>query len=165
MRDFESEQTYNGIVLKPRPLQFAVLNLGWILLAVAVSALCYFVDMKYNMMLLIANVILTLMCLCKAITLFSIKYIITEEQIIYIHGVFVRETNFVELYRVVAYQETRTALQWLLGLKDVIIFSMDKNIRMLNMMGMKEKDNIISTIRKRVEYNKKRKGIYEITNR
>lgn len=33
------------------------------------------------------------------------------------------------------------------------------------MIGIKAKVDIISEIRKRVEFNKKRKGIYEITNR
>ena len=116
-------------------------------------------------MLQIANVALAVMCLLKAVSLFSIKYIITNEQIIYIHGVLNRETNYIELYRVVDYQETRTFLQWLFGLKNVIIFSMDKNIKVLYIIGMKKRQNIIATVRERVEYNKKRKGIYEITNR
>lgn len=165
MNNFENDITYTEIVLKPHLLQFVILNIGWISLFLAVTVLLYYIDIQYNTMLQIANVALALMCLLKAVSLFSIKYIITNEQIIYIHGVLNRETNYIELYRVVDYQETRTFLQWLFGLKNVIIFSMDKNIRVLYVIGMNKRQNIIATVRERVEYNKKRKGIYEITNR
>ena len=165
MNNFENDITYTEIVLKPHLLQFVILNIGWISLFLAVTVLLYYIDVQYNTMLQIANVALAVMCLLKAVSLFSIKYIITNEQIIYIHGVLNRETNYIELYRVVDYQETRTFLQWLFGLKNVIIFSMDKNIKVLYIIGMKKRQNIIATVRERVEYNKKRKGIYEITNR
>lgn len=33
------------------------------------------------------------------------------------------------------------------------------------MIGIKETDDVVSEIRMRVEFNKRRKGIYEITNR
>ena len=165
MNNFENDITYTEIVLKPHLLQFVILNIGWISLFLAVTVLLYYIDVQYNTMLQIANVALAVMCLLKAVSLFSIKYIITNEQIIYIHGVLNRETNYIELYRVVDYQETRTFLQWLFGLKNVIIFSMDKNIKVLYIIGMKKRQNIIATVRERVEYNKKRKGIDEITNR
>ena len=35
----------------------------------------------------------------------------------------------------------------------------------VNMIGIKEADDVVSEIRMRVEFNKRRKGIYEITNR
>jgi len=168
MNDFDNtgkEVTYTEIVLKPHLLQFLIMNIGWLSLMIAIATLLCVIDVQYNTLLQIANGILALMCLSKALTLFSIKYIITNEQIIYIHGVINRETNFIELYRVVDYQETRTFLQWVFGLKNVIIFSMDKNIRVLFVIGMKRNCNITAAIRERVEYNKKRKGIYEITNR
>ena len=70
-----------------------------------------------------------------------------------------------ELYRVVDYQQNRSLLQQLLGLKTVTILSGDRNMRRLDIIGVCEDENIVGEIRKRVEYNKRMKSIYEITNR
>ncbi len=51
------------------------------------------------------------------------------------------------------------------GLKAVTIYSGDRNNSVVNMIGIKEADDVVSEIRMRVEFNKRRKGIYEITNR
>lgn len=41
---------------------------------------------------------------------------------------------------------------------------MDRNTPRLDLLGMKRGDGIVALIRERVEYNKRKKGIYEITN-
>ena len=41
----------------------------------------------------------------------------------------------------------------------------DRNNAKLDMIGIKASNDIVSEIRCRVEFNKKNKGIYEITNR
>ena len=69
------------------------------------------------------------------------------------------------LYRVVDYQQNRTFLQQLLGLKTITILSGDRNMNRLDIIGVRETENIVSEIRNRVEYNKRMKSIYEITNR
>ena len=56
-------------------------------------------------------------------------------------------------------------LQQLLRLKTVTILSGDRNMRRLDIIGVCEDENIVGEIRKRVEYNKRMKSIYEITNR
>ena len=70
-----------------------------------------------------------------------------------------------ELYRVIDYQQQRSLMQQLSGLKTVIIFSGDRNTPVMQLIGMREKDDIVREIRKRVEYNKQIKHIYEVTNR
>ena len=55
--------------------------------------------------------------------------------------------------------------QQLFGLKTVTIYSGDRNNVKLDMIGIKASNDIVSEIRCRVEFNKKNKGIYEITNR
>jgi hypothetical protein len=70
-----------------------------------------------------------------------------------------------ELYRVVDYQQNRTFLQQLFGLKTITILSGDRNMNRLDIIGILEDENVVSEIRKRVEYNKRQKSIYEITNR
>lgn len=41
---------------------------------------------------------------------------------------------------------------------------MDKTTPMLALIGLPKQADIVGIIRERVEYNKQRKGIYEITN-
>ena len=95
----------------------------------------------------------------------GMRYVVTDEQLIFLHGVFRRSTDYMELYRVVDYQQNRTFLQQLFGLKTITILSGDRNMNRLDIIGVRETENIVSEIRNRVEYNKRMKNIYEITNR
>ena len=95
----------------------------------------------------------------------KLEYIITDEQIIFLHGVFYYTTDYMELYRVVDYQQTRSLIQQLTRIKTVTLLSGDRNMRALDIIGVKEQEDMIQEIRNRVESNKRRKGIYEITNR
>ena len=95
----------------------------------------------------------------------SMQFTIMAEQIIYEHGVFHKTTDFLELYRVVDFQEESSFAQQIFGLKTVKIYSGDRSTPRLDMLGMDRDDNLIPTIRERVSANRKRNGIYEITNR
>ena len=55
-------------------------------------------------------------------------------------------------------------MQQLFGLKTVAVFSMDRNTPKVDLVGLKRNCDVVSVIRERVEYNKRNKGIYEITN-
>ena len=96
---------------------------------------------------------------------YKLRYIITSEQLIIQHGVLTRTSDYIELYRVVDFSENRDILEQLFGLKTVWIFSGDRSNPKLDIYGVKERLDVVRIIRERVEYNKKRKGIYEITNR
>ena len=86
------------------------------------------------------------------------------EQLVSEHGLLLRKVDYMELYRIVDFQEHQSLLQQLCGLKTVIIFSMDRNTPRLELRGIRRNDDIVPLIRERVEYNKRKKGIYEITN-
>ena len=70
-----------------------------------------------------------------------------------------------ELYRVVDFREHRSFLQQLTGLKTVSVYSGDRMPPKLDIRGVEYRTNLVDHIRERVETNKQRKGIYEITNR
>lgn len=108
---------------------------------------------------------LFLYLLFKLIYLARMEYVITGEQIIIMHGVLSHSTDYVELYRVVDYRQHRSLPQQIFGLKTVTIFSGDRNNSKLDMIGIKANNNIVADIRMRVEFNKRQKSIYEITNR
>ena len=86
------------------------------------------------------------------------------EQIVSEHGILYRKVDYMELYRIVDFQEHQSLLQQLCGLKTVSIFSMDRNTPRLDLTGIRRRDDIVTLVRERVEYNKRKKGIYEITN-
>jgi len=69
-----------------------------------------------------------------------------------------------ELYRIVDFQEHQSLLQQICGLKTVRILSMDRNTPRLDLIGVRCGNGIVAIIRERVEINKRKKGIYEITN-
>jgi len=69
-----------------------------------------------------------------------------------------------ELYRIVDFEEYQSLPQQLCGLKTVRILSTDRNTPRLDLIGIRRGDDIVPLIRERVELNKQKKGIYEITN-
>ena len=75
-----------------------------------------------------------------------------------------RKVDYMELYRIVDFQEHQSLLQQFCGLKTVRILSMDRNTPRLDLIGIFHRDDLVSIIRERVETNKRKKGIYEITN-
>ena len=82
----------------------------------------------------------------------------------YIIGVAVILILYIELYRVIDYSEQRSFLQILLGIKTISIYSGDRTHPRLDLVGISNKVDLISTIRERVELNKKRHNIHEFTN-
>lgn len=116
-------------------------------------------------MLLRVSVLCSLYLLYRFIYLRRTEYLISSEQIIYRHGVFSRSCDYMELYRVVDFREHRSFLQQLTGLKTVSVYSGDRMTPKLDIYGVEYRTNLVGHIRERVETNKQRKGIYEITNR
>ena len=74
------------------------------------------------------------------------------------------QRNYVELYRVIDYREDQSFIQMVFGIKTITIYSGDRSNPQLKLIGIKNDMDLISIIRQRVEYNKKRRNIYEFTN-
>lgn len=111
------------------------------------------------------TIILAIMLIVRYIMLTSVVWIITEETLCRIQGVFSRSTDYTELYRVVDYEESQTFLQKLLKVKSVTVFSTDKSDCIMCMYGIDASNDVVRIIRSRVEKCKQEKRIYEITNR
>ena len=77
-----------------------------------------------------------------------------------------KRINYIELYRVYDYRtKSKVLVQSLINNTNIYIYSGDKSTPELLMNGLKANSDIIQTIRNRVEEQKKKKGIYEFTNR
>ena len=97
--------------------------------------------------------------------LFCTSWHITEERIQLKRGVFYKKRDYIELYRVVDYEETQSLIQMIFLNKTVTIISGDKPHPVLKIYGIDNKLLLIDYIRTRVEKQKRLHGIYEVTNR
>lgn len=158
----ESFQTYR---LKPHWIQYVIDQLPWILIWVVVTLYAGDDTLPYREYLGYVSACMLCYLLWQALELCRIEYVITGEQLIYRHGVLFHSADYMELYRIVDYQESRTPVQQLTGLKNILLLSGDRSLPRLRMVGIRGSSRILDEIRVRVEYNKKRRGIYEITNR
>ena len=151
--------------LRPRTLQFFIDNLPLLTLDLCGYAWTGMDGMLFMRLLLWLSVAMSLVLAYRFIYLKRMIYRITDEQLIYEHGVITRSSDYVELYRVVDFAERSNLMQQHCGLKTVSVHSGDRNTHRLDIIGMDMNNDLVSVIRRRVELNKRRKGIYEITNR
>lgn len=150
--------------LRPHWIQFFLNNFGVILLVLLCLIVAIFGTFEYHKVIYIPALGLGFYTLAQLIYMLRLEYVITTQQIIIRHGVITYSTDYVELYRVVDYQQSRSFWQQLFGLKNVTIHSGDRTNPIVVIIGVKEEVDIVSEIRNRVEFNKRRRGIYEFTN-
>ncbi len=120
------------------------------LIAIATSALCVF---------------LLSILVIRYIMLVNVKWLIEEETLCRTRGIFSKERDYIEMYRITDYRESQTFLQRLLGVKTVTIYSTDRSDTVTDIFGVSADLDLTGIIRKYVEKCKKEKRIYEITNR
>lgn len=111
------------------------------------------------------GLVLLLFLLYKYIKLRRTIYTVTAEQFKKAEGIFTRDEDYIELYRIIDFAERKNLLQQLFGLKTVTILSGDRTTPKLSVQGVKESFDLVALTRERVEYTKTQKPIYEITNR
>lgn len=156
---------FKVITLRPHWSQY-IISQG---LAFIISCALFLVaghdGITYKWPFVVLGSIMTCFMLYGCLYLHKLRYIITSEQLIIQRGVLTRTSDYIELYRVVDFSENRDILEQLFGLKTVWIFSGDRTNPKLDIYGIREDIDVVNIVRTRVEYNKRRKGIYEITNR
>ncbi|WIL18570.1 PH domain-containing protein [Prevotella bivia] len=117
-----------------------------------------------QMVVSLCSLLLAILLIARYITLTAVLWIINDNTLCRICGVFSRHTDYMELYRVVDYSESQTFWLKLWGVKTVSIISTDKTDRTMVMYGISARRDIVQEIRNRVENCKKQRRIYEITN-
>lgn len=153
--EYPSAAAYRQFVIDELPLMF-----------VCMAGLVYggMEGLPLSSMARVVSLFLLLVLLYRFIYLRRIRYRVGEEQLVSEHGIFIRRVDYMELYRIVDFQEHQSLLQQICGLKTVRILSMDRNTPSLDLIGIRRRNDIVAIIRERVEINKRKKGIYEITN-
>lgn len=152
-------------IIRPDWLQFMIDKLHLFVLLVVCVLYCGLEEVFLEDLVMGGCILLAVYLGYGLIYLLCCRFTITDEQIIFERGVFTRRSDFIELYRVVDFKEKRSFLQQLLGLKTVVVFSGDRTHPQLIIPGVHNREALVRLIRERVELNKRRKGIYEITKR
>lgn len=152
-------------IIRPDVRQFVINELPLLVLLLVGILGCGLEEIPFSNMLKTGCLLLALYLVFSCLFLLRCRFTITGEQLIYERGVFARKSDFIELYRVVDFKETRSLLQQLAGLKTVVVYSGDRTHPHLAIPGIYHRMPLVEIIRERVEYNKQRKGVYEITNR
>ncbi len=160
----QTVRNIQGIVLQPHRMQFVIDELPAIIVCAAGWIYGGMEERPFTAFAVSVAVLLSLVLLYRFIYLRRTRYYIGSEQIISKHGVLSRKTDYMEQYRIVDFVEHQSLMQQLCGLKTVRILSMDRNTPRLDLVGIRRGNDIVALIRERVEYNKRKKGIYEITN-
>ncbi|QUT43078.1 PH domain-containing protein [Bacteroides thetaiotaomicron] len=155
---------FQSIVLQPHRIQFVIDELPAIIVCAAGWIYGGMEGRPFTAFAVWVAVLLSLVLLYRLIYLHRTRYYIGSEQIISKHGVLSRKTDYMEQYRIVDFVEHQSFMQQLCGLKTVRIFSTDRNTPQLDLVGIRRNLDVVRLIRERVEYNKLKKGIYEITN-
>lgn len=159
------ERRFTTLEITPSWKQFFVNEMP-LLIICSIALFAAGVDnMPYAKIIFWIGVVLLTYLSYTLLYLLRIKYIITDQQIIYIHGVVGQAKDYMELYRVIDYREHSSLQQQLAGIKTITLYSGDHSLPKFKMFGIPKRSIITEEIRKRVEYNKQRKGIYEFTNR
>lgn len=156
---------FDKISIKPCWRQLVIEQLLWFILCIGLTVAYLLTSFMFHGLLLLLAMLVAAYLFYQVLYLSRIEYIVTGEQIIYLHGVLMHQTDYMELYRVVDYQQHRSLLQQLTGLKTITIMSGDRNLPSLDIIGVEADEEVVQEIRIRVEYNKQMKHIHEITNR
>ena len=156
---------YRNIIIKPHCMQFVINELHLLVLISVGFVYAGIDDAVLSTLVFVLSLLLSLCLAYRMAYLCRMRYIISNEQLVFEHGVFHREVDYLELYRVVDFNESQTFMQQLFRLKTVSIYSGDRTTARLDIIGVPMKENLVTTIRERVETSKRRRSIYEITNR
>ena len=153
------------IIIQPHFLQWVINQLPLLLLACGGTLLCGIDAVPFKDIICILVVLIYLHLLYTFIYIRSLEYRITDQQIIVEHGVFKRSTDYMELYRVIDFNEHRNLMQQICALKTITIYAGDRNMPTLHIIGVKNHYDIISELRSRIIYSRELFRIYEVTNR
>ena len=161
----KDNDVFKVLILKPHWMQFSINQLHWLILCIIAFTAYSCFHFLLSVIFLYLGFAILLYLLYQVVYLARMEYVVTSDQIIFLHGVISHETDYMELYRIIDYQQHRSLMQQLTGLKTVVIYSGDRNTPVMHIIGMKDEVDVVKEIRKRVEYNKLNKHVYEITNK
>ena len=156
--------TYSDVRIRPDWRKFLIDELVSILAAIALIVVGGLDGVPYHSVFFCLGLALVFKAYYRFVYLRCMHYTITGEQLVYEHGVFTRSRDYIELYRIVDFDEKRSFLQLILGLKTIVVHSGDRTMPKLSIIGIREGTDVVDCLRERVSYNRKRMNIHEFAN-
>lgn len=163
--DIFSLYEHKNVTHRPGTLQFICTDWPLILICIGGwSAIAFFyTEIKDVVFILWAFFSLCLFLHCQYIT--TMKFHIGAEQLMYQRGLFSLKRDFIEMYRIVDYEERRNFIEILFGIKTVIVYACDRTTPELRIIGVPKNLDVIGALRERVALCRKAHGVYEIANK
>lgn len=156
----------NKIEITPSFSFFLCDNIIFFITLIGLTFFAGFVDPFAKFVCLVLAIICVITLYLRYLKMKRLKWIIEEEQIIYIRGVLTIKKDFTELYRIIDYQENQNIINLLSHTKTINILCNDRTNPILKIIGIdkSEHGDIINVIRRRSEQCKKKRNIYELAN-
>ena len=161
-------ETYKQTVkmtLKPGMAMYFIQNKGMFVLYLVILVLCGYDNRMVGKFCFMVAMIITLLLIYRYWYLTTVKWTITDKQLIAEKGVFTKDIQYVELYRVVDYSEKQSMLHMMMNIKDVIVYSGDRTTPYTLIYGIPATTELIFVLKYLVEQQKKEHKVYEVTNR
>lgn len=141
-----------------RPSQ--VLNLPHYLIWMVIGLLLFVTnDSMYGIPFYLGPVVIIIW---RYLVVHCIRYEITTERIRFYRGVLNRKMDETELYRVRDYSIRRPFYLLIFRLAILHVDTQDIRQRTINMVGIRNAENVLSALRKQVEASRARKGVRDI---
>lgn len=160
----DTQYSYPNYTHRPGIRQFLAMDWPFILIAVVGWFIvgCFGYKLNDWTIAFVAFYTAGIFLHCQYVT--QMKYRIGYEQLMFQRGILSMKRDYIEMYRIVDYEEHSGFLEMLLGLKTVTIHACDRTTPNLKIIGVPQNDDIISTVRERVRISRRKNGIYEIAN-
>jgi membrane protein YdbS with pleckstrin-like domain len=141
-------------------------NLLWLIILSLLFAAANFISPGNYLLYCLGLLALVLLVnmMWSYMVLYNITYIIDSEQIIIKRGVFMKTTDYVEMYRIYDYQKRQNIIEVAFGLMNIVLLSRDLSTPQVKFTGINNSDDVIPVIRERVENEKQRKHVVELNN-
>ncbi|MBQ0600881.1 PH domain-containing protein [Klebsiella oxytoca] len=141
-----------------RPSQ--VLNLPHYLIWMVIGLLLFVTnDSMYGIPFYLGPVVIIIW---RYLVVHCIRYEITTERIRFYRGVLNRKMDETELYRVRDYSIRRPFYLLIFRLAILHVDTQDIRQRTINMVGIRNAENVLSALREQVEASRARKGVRDI---
>ena len=160
----QESSPYTEVQIRPDWRQLLIDELVSILWALGLLVIGGLDSVPYHSVFFCVALALVFKVYYRYVYLKGMLYTLTGEQLVYEHGVFTRSRDYIELYRIVDFDEKRSFLQLILGLKSIIVHSGDRTLPKLRIIGIRESTDVVGCLRERVSYNRKRMNIHEFAN-
>ena len=148
--------------------QFVAENAGLIAIMAVLTGAVPVIFRDYDRMMGIAMgslaAFILIFLVLRYVMLVNVKWLVEEETLCRIKGIFSKQTDYIEMYRITDYKENQSFLQRIMGVKTVTVYSTDRSDEVTDIPGVPADMNLIGIIRDNVEKCRKEKRIYEIAN-